>query len=119
MQVDLGTLSLAEGGYLLIKRALRRAKPAEEVVVIGAAPGLDVDLRAWCRIEGHQFDSRPGGPDTLARAVILSGHVDDSRWTGARRAGDPSAADAVAEHASPSWGLAARGAMVELGAPEF
>ena len=38
MQVDLGTLGFAEGGYLLIKRALRQAGPGGEVSVTGTAP---------------------------------------------------------------------------------
>jgi len=119
MQVDLGSLSLVEGGYLLVKRALRRAGAAEPVVVSGTRPGLDVDLRAWCRSEGHRFDWRPDGPQ--GHAIVLSCEAETARWAGAQRAGKPGAArpDAVAEHAPRSWGLAARGATVEAGAPEF
>jgi hypothetical protein len=121
MHVDLGTLGMAEGGYLLIKRALRQAGTDEEISVTGATLGLDVDLRAWCRAEGHRFDWR-GRPDgTRGHAVILNGDAEASRWAGAQRAGQPGASrpDTVAEHALRSWGLAARGAVVEAGAPEF
>ena len=44
MHVDLETLGLAEGGYLLIKRALRQAGTGGEVTVTGTMPELDVDL---------------------------------------------------------------------------
>lgn len=121
MQVDLGSLGLAEGGYLLIKRALRRAGVREELDVSGSVPELDVDLRAWCRTEGHRFTWRPGPDGQRGHAIIVSGEAETSRWADARRAGQPGAAraDAVAEHAPRSWGLAARGAMVEAGTPEF
>ena len=39
MQVDLGSLGLAEGGYLLIKRAVRRAGVREEITVSGTLEG--------------------------------------------------------------------------------
>jgi hypothetical protein len=112
---------MAEGGYLLIKRALRQAGTDEEISVTGATLGLDVDLRAWCRTEGHRFDWRPSSDGMPGHAVILSGGAEASRWAGAQRAGQPGASrpDTVAEHALRSWGLAARGAVVEAGAPEF
>jgi hypothetical protein len=121
MQVNLGSLGLAEGGYLLIKRALCRAGVREEIDVSGTVPELDVDLRAWCRTEGHRFTWRPGSDGQPGHAVILSGEAETGRWADARRAGQPGAAraDAVADHAPRSWGLAARGAMVEAGTPEF
>src|SRR5712671_2217530 len=121
MQVDLGSLGLAEGGYLLIKRALRQAGADREISVTGSLPELDVDLRGWCRAEGHRFDWRPGQPGGRGHAVILNGDAETSRWTGAQRAAQPGSSDpdAVAEHPSRSWGLAARGAVVEAGAPEF
>ena len=121
MQIDLGSLGLVEGGYLLIKRALREAGSQEEIAVTGTAPELDVDLRAWCRTEGHRFDWRPVSNGTRSHAVIRSGEAEAGRWAGAQRVGQSGTtrADAVAEHAPRSWGLAARGAIVEAGAPEF
>lgn len=101
IEVELGDLGLDEGGHLLVKRALA-AHP--QVRVHGTAPTLTVDLPAWCRAQGHAF----------ANGVIMrSAH---NRWRGAERAG--SIAVAVA-HPSPRWGLAARGALVEAGAPEL
>ena len=120
MRVDLGSLGFAEGGYLLVKRALRQAAGAE-IAVEGTASGLDVDLRGWCRIEGHRFHWQPDPGGARGHAVIASGDSEARRWTGSQRAGQSDArrADAVAEHPPRSWGLAARGAMVEAGAPEF
>jgi hypothetical protein len=121
MQVDLGALGLAEGGYLLIKRALRQAEADGEVSVTGTTAELDVDLRAWCRAEGHRFDWRPGPDGTRGHAVVLNGGAETGRWAGAQRAGEPGASrpDAVADHPPRRWGLAARGAVVEAGTPEF
>jgi len=121
MPVDLGTLGLAEGGYLLIKRALRQAGADREVSVTGTAAELDVDLRAWCRAEGHRFDWRPGPDGARGHAVVLNGGAEAGRWAGAQRAGEPGASrpDTVAEHPPRYWGLAARGAVVEAGTPEF
>jgi len=120
MRVDLGSLGFAEGGYLLVKRALRQAA-GEEIAVEGTASGLDVDLRGWCRIEGHRFHWHPDPAGARGHAVISSGDSEAGRWTGSQRAGqsDVRRADAVAEHPPRSWGLAARGAMVEAGAPAF
>jgi hypothetical protein len=87
--LDLGTLGLAEGGYLLLKRALRQAAPGDELVVTGSAPDVDVDLRAWCRAEGHRFEWRPGTGDTRGHAVVAGGHAETSRWSGAERARRP------------------------------
>jgi hypothetical protein len=121
MRVDLGTLGLAEGGYLLIKRALRQAGAGGAITVTGTPAELNVDLRGWCRTEGHRFDWRPGSDGMRGHAVVVNGEAETSRWAGAQRAGQPGASrpDTVAEHPPRSWGLAARGAIVEAGTPEF
>jgi TusA-related sulfurtransferase len=121
MQVDLDTLGFAEGGYLLLRRALRQAAAGQEVVVTGTAPDLEVDLRAWCRAEGHRFEWQPETAGTGGRAVILDGGAELQRWADARRVGAEGVADAdsVAEHPPRSWGLTARGAMIEAGTPQF
>ncbi len=70
----------------------------------GRAPELAVHVRAWCRAEGHGFEwphvagAKPAGPSRAPR------------WP---------AADDVAERAPATWGLAARGALVEAGGPAF
>jgi hypothetical protein len=85
MQVDLDTLGFAEGGYLLVKRALREAGPGGEVIVAGTAPELDVDLRAWCRAEGHRFAQHATRATSGGRAIIVNGGAESGRWENARR----------------------------------
>ena len=118
MQVDLGDLRFESGGALLVKRALRLAAAGEAVTVAGRQPDLAVHLRAWCRAEGHEFRSEDSG---TGRTRILRGPAADQRWRGAERAGrsDPQESDAVLDQPSQRWGLAARGALVEAGSPEF
>jgi hypothetical protein len=118
MRVELGELGFDEGGALLIKRALRLAGPGGRILVSGSAPDLALHLRSWCRIEGHALQSLGGGD---AQALITAASTVAVRWSGAERAGspDPSAPQAIAEHAPQRWGLAARGALVECGSPEF
>jgi hypothetical protein len=99
--VELGDLGLDEGGHLLIKRALATSAT---VRVVGSAATLAIDLPAWCRANGH----------ALADHVITRGPHD--RWRGAERAGT---VDVAVEHPPARWGLAARGALVEAGAPEL
>ncbi len=98
---DLGDLGLDEGGHLLIKRALAGSP---EVRVLGSSPTLAIDLPAWCRANGHAF----------ADGVVT--RTPHDRWRTAERAG--SIATAV-DHAPARWGLAARGALVEAGAPSI
>jgi hypothetical protein len=105
-EVDLGDLSFDEGGYLLVKRALRSAS---EVEVRGAAAELEIHLGVWCRAEGHAFRWENG------RARICRGAAGEDRWAGSQIAGGAEPVD----HPPRSWGLAARGARVEAGAPEF
>ncbi len=109
--VDLGALGLDRGGHLLIKRALGRCGAGDRLEVRGTAPELGTHLRAWCRAQGH-------GLEEGDRLVVVRGDADRGRWLGAERAGGLERG-AVAEVASSSWGLAARGALVEAGGPEF
>lgn len=102
--LDLGDLGLDEGAHLLIKRALASA---HEVEVRGTSATLAIDLPAWTRAQGHRLEPRAGG-FLLARGP--------DRWRGAERAGTLATPEA---HAPARWGLAARGALVEAGAPEL
>jgi len=103
--VELADLAFDEGAHLLVDRGLREA---ERIEVRGTAPTLAVDLPAWCRARGHDVARTEQG------FAIVRGSAD--RWRGAERAGQ---VDAPAEHAPARWGLAARGALVEAGAPEL
>jgi hypothetical protein len=108
--VDLGDLGLDRGGHLLLKRALSRAPVGGSIMVLGRDPALPIHLRSWARAQGHDFD-----PDTN---TLTRGGAEHGRWRGASRAGS-SGLDGVVEHPDARWGLAARGALVEAGGPEF
>jgi hypothetical protein len=116
MRLDLEDLGFEQGGSLLVKRALRSLTAGQPLTVAGMAPDLPLHLRAWCRAEGHEFLSADA-----ASSVVVKGRAEDERWSGAERAGaaDPFASGAVLDRPSPRWGLAARGALVESGSPEF
>lgn len=112
--VDLGGLGLDRGGHLLIKRALAALPAGALLRVRGAHPDLAVHLGAWCRAEGHEVAS-DADEDGLR---VRRGGADLGRWRGAERAGAPGT-DGVVAHAKATWGLAARGALVEEGGPAF
>jgi hypothetical protein len=99
--VELGDLGFDEGAHLLVKRALATAP---RVTVRGTSPTLSIDLPAWCRTQGHACEAL-----TVSRG-------DYDRAHGAERAGG---LDVVVDHPPACWGLAARGALVEAGAPEL
>lgn len=115
--IDLSDLGLDRGGHLLVKRALARLPVGGRLTVRGTAPDLSVHLRAWCRAQGHVVD----WPGAGVVAIVTRGGAEAGRWRGSERAGgaDPSRPGAVADHPPPQWGLAARGARVEPGGPEF
>ncbi|MBC6462602.1 ferritin-like domain-containing protein [Actinomadura sp. HBU206391] len=113
--VDLGGLGFESGAHLLLRRALGPLSPGALLAVYGRDPALRVHLPAWCRGQGHRVEmpSRPGGPV----AVVVRGSAVSDRWSGAVRSGSPHPG-AVVERPPASWGLAARGALVEPGGPE-
>jgi hypothetical protein len=80
------------------------------IEVTGTAPELSVHLRGWCRSHGHRVE----WSGSVAR--VTRGDADLGRWRGSEMAGEPTI---VRERASQTWGLAARGATVEAGAPSF
>jgi hypothetical protein len=102
MIVDLGDLGLDEGAHLLVQRALATSA---SVTVQGTAANLAIDLPAWARAAGH-------GVERAGPGFVLTRGPD--RWRGAERAGT---VGAPAARAPAHWGLAARGALVEAGAP--
>ncbi|GGX85507.1 hypothetical protein GCM10010358_44600 [Streptomyces minutiscleroticus] len=122
---DLADLPFDQGGHLLVRRALTGLGPGRELAVTGRDPALTVHLAAWCRGQGHQVrpvdgpdgcgapGRAPGGP---VRAVVRRGPDGLDRWARAARAGGPSP-DGIVASPDPGWGLAARGALVEEGAP--
>jgi hypothetical protein len=81
--------------------------PGRRLRVRGADPNLPVHLPAWARLRGHTVAP---GPDV----VLVRGDAVDRRLAGAERAG---AVETVEARANPTWGLAARGALIEQGGP--
>lgn len=116
-RLDLGALGLDRGGHLLVKHALRALPVGGRLAVQGTAPELALHLRTWCRGQGHPLHAP--APGDRAIAVVERGGAEEGRWRGAERAGhaDLAQPNAVAEHPPATWGLAARGAMVEAGSP--
>lgn len=91
-----------------------------QLKVRGGAPELAVHLRAWCRHHGHGFFSGSttstvvNSEKNAVAGIVTKGTALEARWFGATSTGP-----AIADHPSPAWGLAARGATVEAGGPEF
>jgi hypothetical protein len=111
--LELGDLGFERGGHLLVKRALRELQSNEHLRVRGDCKSLGVHLRAWCRAQGHAFDAEEW--------VVRRGDAQAGRWRGAERSGhaDVQQREAVADTPPLHWGLAARGAMIEQGTPDF
>jgi hypothetical protein len=103
-EVDLGPLGLDAGGHLLLDHALAELRPGEQLRVVGGGPHLLTHLGPWGRGRGHQ----------VVGDLVFRGDASDRRMAGAERAGAP---DRVTDRPPASWGLAARGALVEQGAP--
>lgn len=114
--IDIESLGLDQGALLLIRRALAERPVGGELHVRGTAPAWELHLEAWCRGQGHplRFEQDDQGM-TLAR--ITRGPHAEGRWRGAQPTGH-ARGDTEAE-ALPGWGLAARGATVEAGSPDF
>lgn len=128
--IDIKDLGFDRGAHLLVKRALADIAVGEKLCVKGRAPELAVHLRAWCRSQGHELvcpepnTSIEDNQSTDASPIvawIVRGAAFTGRWRGAERAGasDPREPGAVVDHPPGTWGLAARGARVEAGGPEF
>ncbi len=105
--IDLEHLGFDRGAGLLLERALADLPPGGRLTVVGRDPALGVDLAPWCRRRGHRVE---------ARNVVVKGAAVGERWLGAARAGSPGP-EGVVNRPDPAWGLAARGALVEAGAP--
>jgi len=81
--------------------------------VRGRDPHLPVHLRAWARGHGHTV---AGDADGDGAFTLVRGGAGEARWRGAVRAGGPGPGGVV-DRAPATWGLAARGALVEDGGP--
>jgi hypothetical protein len=129
--IDIKALGLDRGAHLLIKRALADLPVGGKLGVRGCAPDLPVHLRGWCRSQGHEFirpetgvpvcDVGRASEESPLVAWVVRRSAFTGRRHGAEPAGgiDPRQAGAVVDHPPATWGLAARGAVVEAGGPEF
>jgi TusA-related sulfurtransferase len=115
--VDLRGLGFAAGAHLLVSRALAGLPPGARLTVTGSDPALRVHLPAWCREHGHRVE-RPGPADPLDLVgVVIRGSAGDDRWAGAERAGS-AGTEGLSRRPPSSWGLGARGALLEAGGPQ-
>ncbi|MGI9033248.1 MAG: ferritin-like domain-containing protein [Acidimicrobiales bacterium] len=114
--IDLDDVGLDRGGQVLLKRALATLDPGDRLEVRGRAPELGIHLRAWCRDRGHAFNPSPPQAGPVV-GWVTRGTAIDARRKGAQRAAGNG--NGVADRAPATWGLAARGALVEAGGPEI
>lgn len=111
MRIELEGLGLDQGGDVLLRRALRGLPAGEQLAVAGSHPELALQLRAWARVTGHGFERATG--DTCGLLSAPRHAAVATEW-----AGTPALAGVV-DRPPARWGLAARGAQVELGGPSF
>ena len=110
--VDLEGLGLDRGGHLLVERALGGVAPGARVEVRGRDPNLGVHLRGVvprARARLRYRRARACSRSCAARRPRRGGAAPSARG-GAAPAG-------VVDRPPARWGLAARGALVEAGAP--
>jgi hypothetical protein len=105
--IDLEDIGLDRGGHLLIQHALEAVPVGADLEVHGRDPSLRVHLAAWARKYGHSV--REG-------TIITRGFASTARWTGAERAGGFEPSETL-QRPGPTWGVAARGALIEAGGP--
>lgn len=129
--IDIKGLGIDRGAHLLLKKALADLPPGARLGVRGSARDLAVHLRGWCRSQGHAFiraetagaacDEAWTESDSPLVAWVVRGAALGGRLQGAEAAGgtDPREPGAVVERPPSRWGLAARGAVVEAGGPDY
>lgn len=113
MHLDLEDVGLESGGDVLLRRALRRLPRHARLSVAGRHEELELQLHTWCRVHGHAYE--PASDNTARGTITPASHFDRMP---VERAGD-AALIGVADHPPRYWGLAGRGATVELGGPAF
>ncbi|TML12082.1 MAG: ferritin-like domain-containing protein [Actinobacteria bacterium] len=115
--VDLGHLGFDEGAHIVVKHAIEQLEPGARVDICGTHPELRVHLRAWCRARGHGYEGRDADG---AVARLTRGTAAGARLRNSEAAGHASLAvtGAIVDHPPRHWGVAPRGAQVELGGPD-
>lgn len=106
--INIKNLGFDSGAHILVKHQLSAMNSGEHIEIIGQAPEWQTQAAAWCRAQGHEFKYSDNG------AVITKGMLEKQRWDSSAKQSNE-----VLPEASPLLGLAARGAQVEIGSPEF
>jgi TusA-related sulfurtransferase len=122
--LDLGPVGFSAGAHLLIKRALREVAVGERLGVRASQPDIAVDLRGWCRAQGHGYvdaSDYSASSDPAFVGWVVRGSAAESRWQHVERTGrsDPRADFAIHPAPRANWGFAARGAAIEAGGAPF
>lgn len=117
--IDIEDLGFDAGAHLLVKLAIARIGVGESLRVVGTGRAWEGPLAAWCRNQGHGVGFAEA--EGRLEAHLTRGATQAGRWRGAAATGaiDPQGDAAVLPLADARWGLAARGATVEAGAPAF
>ncbi|MDH5857703.1 ferritin-like domain-containing protein [Lampropedia aestuarii] len=115
--IAIESLGFDAGAHLLVKHALTGLAPGQSLRVTSQVPGWQALLAAWARSQGHPLQWEPG----QQAALLQTGNAEAGRWRDAAHTGhaNPRLDGAVLEHAPAGWGLAARGARVEAGGPQW
>ncbi len=103
-----------------------------KLAVRGCSPEIAVHLRGWCRTQGHEIvwpdadineehNRRLTASPFVAWIIRGDATTGGGRWRDAQvaGAGDYRREGAVVDDPPGNWGLAARGAKVEAGGPDF
>lgn len=106
--INIEHLGFDSGAHVLVKHLLSTISPGEEIEIKGQAPEWQAQAAAWCRSHGHGFQISQN------KAVIKKGSLEEQKWDHSN-----GHTAEVSAQAAPQWGLAARGAQVEIGSPEF
>jgi Fe2+ transport system protein FeoA len=111
MRIDLDDLGFDRGAHILIARALAPLAAGDTIDVVGHDANLALHVTTWCRARGHVVERI-----TAQHLRITRGSAVDAPLAGAERV-MPVAPTGLSRHPPSVWGLAARGALVEPGAP--
>ncbi len=121
--IDIEDLGFDMGAHLLIKNALDKISVGDGILVKGSVPNWQGQLAAWCRAQGHGYclQEKTDQLNIEDTVVVTRGSFQNERWSHLEKSGSINSAEinAVVEKANPFWGLAARGATVEEGGPQF
>jgi len=109
--INIENLSFDMGAHLLLKKSLFNISPQQKIYITGSSEGWKDQLMTWCRQEGHSVHFEKHNQQEIA--VLVKGTKASERWTQSEKV------TSISEEAKGTWGLAARGATIEAGGPDF